>query len=102
MDEILYHVKSSFANNLLLLWYCPGSLARRKVWDTAGYKRVSHAFEGMCVWEKEDDAFASRSCTLFSSNVACVELNTRAYLVQVSDQRGTCLVENPAKGDLCL
>ena len=23
---------------------------------------------------------------------------TRAYLVQVSDQRGTCLVEKPAKG----
>ena len=28
--------------------------------------------------------------------------NTRAYLVQVSDQRGTCLVERPAKGGLCL
>ena len=28
--------------------------------------------------------------------------NTRAYLVQVSDQRGTCLGEKPAKGGLCL
>ena len=28
--------------------------------------------------------------------------NTRAYLVQVSDGRGTCLVEKPAKGGLCL
>ena len=23
--------------------------ARREIWDTAGCKRVSHAFEGMCV-----------------------------------------------------
>ena len=28
--------------------------------------------------------------------------NTRAYLVQASDQRGTCLVETPAKCGLCL
>ena len=28
--------------------------------------------------------------------------NTRAYLVQASDQRGTCLVEIPAKGTLRL
>ena len=28
--------------------------------------------------------------------------NTRAYLVKVSDQRGTGLVEKPAKGGLCL
>ena len=28
--------------------------------------------------------------------------NTRAYLVQVSDQRRTCLVEKPAKDGLCL
>ena len=28
--------------------------------------------------------------------------NTRAYLVQASDQRGTCLVERPAKGGPCL
>ena len=28
--------------------------------------------------------------------------NTRAYLVQVSGQRGTCPVERPAKGGLCL
>ena len=28
--------------------------------------------------------------------------NTIACLVQVSDQRGTCLVEKPAKGGLCL
>ena len=27
----------------------PGSLTRRKIWDTAGYKRVSRAFEGMRV-----------------------------------------------------
>ena len=27
---------------------------------------------------------------------------TRAYLVQVSDQRGTCLVEKSAKGCMCL
>ena len=26
----------------------------------------------------------------------------RAYLVHVSDQRGTCLVEKPAKVGLCL
>ena len=29
------------------------------------------------------------------------ETITRAYLVQVSDQRRTCLVERPAKGGLC-
>ena len=33
----------------LVLWYPPGSLTRRKIWDTAGYKRVSLAFGGMCV-----------------------------------------------------
>ena len=27
----------------------PGSLTKRRIWDTAGYKRVSHAFGGMCV-----------------------------------------------------
>ena len=35
-----------------MLGYSPGSPTRRKIWDTAGYKRVSYAFEGMCVWEK--------------------------------------------------
>ena len=49
-------------------------VTRRNVWDTAGYKRVSHAFEGTCVQEKGDDAFDSRNCTPFSSSVACVEL----------------------------
>ena len=39
----------------------PGSLTRRKLWDTAGYKRVSRAFEGMCVQEKGDHVFASRN-----------------------------------------
>ena len=34
-------------------------------------------------------------------SVAC-GTNARAYLVQVSDQRGTCLVERPAKGELGL
>ena len=28
--------------------------------------------------------------------------NARAYLVEVSDWRGTCLVERPEKGGLCL
>ena len=45
----------------LVLWYSTGSLARLNMWDTAGYKRVSHAFEGMCVQETGDDAFASRN-----------------------------------------
>ena len=58
----------------LMLRYFPGSLTRRNMWDTAGYKRVSHAFEGMCVYEKGDGDLASRNCTLFSSSVACVEL----------------------------
>ena len=35
--------------------------------------------------------------------VASVELiQELIYLVQVSDQRGTCLVGQPAKGSLCL
>ena len=33
----------------IVLWHSPGSLTRRNIWDTAEYKRVSHAFEGMCV-----------------------------------------------------
>ena len=57
-----------------MLWYSPWSLTRRKIWDTAGYKRVSRAFAGMCAQEKGDAAFASRNGTLFSSSVACVEL----------------------------
>ena len=36
----------------LVLWYSPGSLTRRKIWDTAGYKRVSHAFDGMCIGKR--------------------------------------------------
>ena len=34
----------------------------------------------------------------------CVVCGTNAitYLVQVSDQRGTCIVKRPAKGNLCL
>ena len=40
----------------------------------AGCKRVSHAFEGMCVWEIGDAAFASRNWILFSSSVEFVEL----------------------------
>ena len=31
------------------------------IWDTAGYKRVSHASEGMCVYDKWDDDLASRN-----------------------------------------
>ena len=30
------------------------------------------------------------------------ETSTKAYLVRVSDQRGTCLEEKSAKGGLCL
>ena len=62
---------------LLLLWYSPGSLTRRKIWDTAELNAIQFV-RGVC------------------------GTNTSAYLVQVSDQRGTCLVEKPAKGDLCL
>ena len=56
-----------------------------------------HAFEGMCVYEKGDDAFASRFSNAIGSKSVGVWTNTRAYLVQVSGQRGTCLVEIPAK-----
>ena len=46
-NERLYvHQKCS---QIIVLWYSPGSLTRRKIWDTAGYQRVSHAFEGMCI-----------------------------------------------------
>ena len=58
----------------LVLWYSTGSLTRRRIRDTAGYKKVSHGFEGVCVMEKGDDVFASRNGTLFGSSVACVEL----------------------------
>ena len=57
-----------------MLWYSSGSLTRRNIWDTAGYKSVSHVFEGMCVYEKGDDAFASRNYMLLSSSVAFGEL----------------------------
>ena len=56
-----------------------------------------HAFEGMCVQEKGDDAFppdfAARTA-LSSVGGLCDYCccNTRAYLIQVSDQRGTCLL----------
>ena len=38
---------------------------------------------------------------LFSSSVACVEL-IQELSVQVSDQRGTCLVEKRANAGSCL
>ena len=65
-------------------------------------KRASHAFEGMCVYEKGVDVFASRNVNAVQFVRGVCGTNTRAYLVQVSDQRGTCLVEIPAKGGLCL
>ena len=40
LERVLCHRLES------LVWYSPGSLTRRKIRDTAGYKRVSHAFEG--------------------------------------------------------
>ena len=36
-------------NDGAVLWYSPGSPTMRKIWDTTGYKRVSHAFGGMRV-----------------------------------------------------
>ena len=48
---------------------------------------------------------ARRSCLAESNAIQFVRgvcgTKTRAYPVQVSDQRGTCLVEKPAKGGLC-
>ena len=42
--------------------------------------------------------FASRHCTLLSSSVACAELvQELVFVVQVSDQRGTCPEEKPAE-----
>ena len=41
-----------------------------------------------------DDAFASRICTRSVRPCGVCGTNTRAYLVQVSDQHGTRLVEN--------
>ena len=59
-----------------------------------------------CAYRKKgDDAFASRiSNNAFSSSVVrgVSGTITRACLVQVSDQRGTCLVAGHAKGGLCL
>ena len=52
--------------------------------------------------EKRDDAFASRELNAIRLVRGVCGNNTRAHLVQVSDQRGTRLAERPAKGGLCL
>ena len=49
----------------------------------------------MCVWGKGDDAFASPGIARYSVRPwrVCVELIQELInLVQVSDQRGTCIV----------
>ena len=43
-----------------------------------------------------------RGIERFSVRPCRVWKKTRAYIIQVSDQRGTCLVEKPAKGGLGL
>ena len=68
-------------------------------------KRVSHALEGMCVLENGDDAFAPwtrKRVQRLALSVAC-GTNKRAYLIQVSDQRGTRLlyvsvIQRPTRG----
>ena len=37
-----------------MLWYPPGSPTRRKIWDTAGYKRVSHVPLKACAYRKKE------------------------------------------------
>ena len=68
-----------------MLWYFHGSLKTRNYLYSAGFKMFSHAFEGMCVYEKGNYAFASRNCTLFSSSVACVELIQKSLLSKTSE-----------------
>ena len=76
-------------------------LTRRKIWDTAGYIKVSHAFEA-CAYRKKGVMLLPRGMNAIQFVRGVCGTNTRACLVQVSDQRGICLVEKPAKGGVCL
>ena len=81
-----------------MLWYSPGSLTRRKIWDMAGHKGFYMSLKACAYRKKGDDAFASRNRTLFQFVRGECGTSTRAYLAQASDQRETCLVDKPAKG----
>ena len=54
-----------------------------------------------CAQLKRDITFASRNCTRLVQPWLGGTM-TKVYLVQESDDRGTCLVERPAEGGLCL
>ena len=102
----IFHIPAYTAHQgELVLWHSPGSLTRRKIWDTAGHKRVSHAFEGMYVRiGKRGRCFCLAELNAIQFVRGVCGIGKRDYQVQVSDQRGTCRVEKPkpAKGGLCL
>ena len=88
-----------------MLRYSPGSLTRRKIWDTGGFKRVSNGSTACAYRKRGMMLLLPRGIARYSVHPwhVCVELiHELICLVQVSDQRGTCLVEKPAKGALCL
>ena len=87
-----------------MLCYSHGSLTRRKIRDTAVYKGFQMPLKACAYRKKGDDAFALRKLNAVQLVRGVCGANTRAYLVQVGDRRGTCLlvVQIPAKGGLCL
>ena len=72
------------------------------MWDAAEYKRFHMPLKA-CAHRKKEMMLLPRGIERYIQFVRGVcGTKTRAYLVRVSDQRGTCLVEKPAKGGLCL
>ena len=57
----------------LELCFFPGSLTRRTIWDTAGYKGFHMPLKA-CAYSEGHCDFFSRNRTLFRSSVTCVEL----------------------------
>ena len=84
-----------------MLWYCHGRLKRRIIWDTARYKGFHMPLKA-CAYRKKGMMLLPRGFARGQFVRGVCGTKTRAYLVQVSDQRGTCLVEKPAKGCMCL
>ena len=65
-------------------------------WDIQGFHMQLKA----CAYRKKEIMFCLLRLNAIQFFRGVCGTNTRAYLVQVSDQRGTCLVEKPAKGGL--
>ena len=75
-----------------MLWHSPGSQTRRNIWDTRLGIKGFHMPLKACAYRKKGMMIlplGKLNAIQFVRGVCGTKI--RAYLVQVSDQRGTCL-----------